>query len=44
MKKMFGEEYSYFGTPVIPIYDIDYFLNKTTDKEKWKIANIFAKI
>ena len=44
IKKMFGKEYDYFGITVIPIYDIDYFLNKTTDKEKWKIANIFANI
>ena len=44
IKKMFGKEYDYFGITVIPIYDIDYFLNKTTDKEKWKIANIFTII
>ena len=44
IKKMFAKEYDYFGITVIPIYDIDYFLNKTTDKEKWKIANIFANI
>lgn len=44
MKKMFGNKYDYFGITVIPIYDISYFLYKMTDKEKWRIANIFGNI